>query len=92
MTNKNKTTLYIGVTSNLQRRVWEHRTHYNSQSFTAKYKLECCIYYEYFADVEQAINRETQLKKWNRVKKENLISTVNPVWEDLWKDIKRMVI
>ncbi len=88
MTNKNKTTLYIGVTNNLQRRVWEHRTHYNKESFTAKYNLEHCVYYEYFHGIEQAINRETQLKKWNRAKKETLINNMNPEWEDLWEEIK----
>jgi putative endonuclease len=88
MTNKNKTTLYIGVTNNIQRRVREHRTHYNPLSFTAKYNLECCIYYEYFADIRQAIHREKQLKKWNRAKKETLINTTNPAWEDLWKAIE----
>ncbi len=71
MTNGNKTTLYIGITNNLQRRVWEHRTHYDKHSFIAKYNLEYCIYYEYFSSIEQAIERETQLKKWNRVKKGN---------------------
>jgi putative endonuclease len=86
MTNKNKTTLYIGVTNNLQRRVWEHRTHYTPHSFTDKYNLECCVYYEWFADIEQAINRETQLKKWSRAKKETLINTKNPEWDDLWKN------
>ncbi|MDR0582621.1 MAG: GIY-YIG nuclease family protein [Prevotellaceae bacterium] len=92
MTNKYKTTLYIGVTNNLQRRVWEHRTHYNPRSFTTKYNLEYCIYYEYFTDITQAINRETQLKKWNRAKKETLINATNPAWEDLWKDIEKMII
>jgi len=87
MTNKNRTTLYIGVTSNLQRRVWEHRTHYNKNSFTAKYNLEKCVYYECFYDIEQAIRRETQLKKWSRVKKETLINSINAEWKDLWEEI-----
>jgi putative endonuclease len=92
VTNKSKTTLYTGVTNNLQRRVWEHRTHYNPSSFTARYNLEYCIYYEYFANIELAILREKQLKKWTREKKEALIKTMNPAWEDLWKDIERMII
>jgi putative endonuclease len=92
MTNEHKTTLYIGVTSNLQRRVWEHRTHYNPHSFTAKYNLEQCIYYECFDDIEQAINRETQLKKWSRAKKEALINAANSEWNDLWTDIEMMIM
>jgi putative endonuclease len=92
MTNKHKTTLYVGVTNNLQRRVQEHRTHYNPKSFTARYNLEYCIYYECFADVEQAISREKQLKGWSRAKKEALISSANPSWDDLWKNIAAMVM
>ena len=74
MTNKNKTTLYIGITNDLPRRVWEHRTHYQKDSFTAKYNLAYCVYYEFFPDIEQAIDREKQLKRWNRTKKEMLIN------------------
>jgi len=92
MTNKNKTTLYIGVTSNLQRRVWEHYTHYNKGSFTEKYNLENCVYYECFQDIEQAIEREKQLKKWNRAKKEMLINSKNPEWKNLWEEIKMWVV
>ena len=87
MTNKNRTTLYIGVTNDLVRRVGEHRTHFNEESFTAKYNLVNCIYYEYFQDIEQAIQREKQLKKWNRAKKEQLINRMNPSWNDLWEEI-----
>ena len=87
MTNKNKTTLYIGVTGDLQQRVWEHRTHYNKDSFTDKYNLEYCIYYECFPAIGQAIERETEIKKWNRMKKEALIKGLNPDWNDLWEEI-----
>jgi len=87
MTNKNRTTLYIGVTANLERRVWEHRTHYDKRSFTSKYNLVNCVYREFFTDIEQAIQRETQLKKWSREKKNALISKTNPDWVDLWTDI-----
>jgi putative endonuclease len=87
MTNKNKTTLYIGITNDLQRRVWEHRTYYDKSSFTAKYNLENCIYYECFQNIEHAIQREKQLKKWNRAKKELLINSMNPAWNDLWEEI-----
>ena len=91
-TNKNRTTLYIGVTNNLQRRVLEHRTHHNKGSFSDQYNLEYCVYYEYFADIEHAIARETQLKKWSRAKKETLINRVNPQWKDFWEEIKTWIV
>jgi putative endonuclease len=86
MTNKNKSTLYIGVTNDLKRRILEHRIHYDKNSFTSKYNLEQCIYYEYFSDIQQAIAREKQLKNWNRKKKEILIQNMNPQWKDLFED------
>ena len=84
MTNKNKTTLYIGVTNNLKRRVWEHRIHFDTYSFTAKYNLEYCIYYETFNNIEDAIRREKTLKGWTRAKKEVLINKMNPEWKELF--------
>ena len=83
MTNLHGTTLYIGVTNDLERRVHEHRTHLNKHSFTTKYNLVKCVYYENFPDIEQAIERETQLKKWSRSKKEVLINRLNPKWDNL---------
>jgi putative endonuclease len=83
MTNRHKTTLYIGVTSDLEGRVQEYRTHCYQKSFTSKYNLENCIYYEVFLDIEQAIGREKQLKKWSRNKKEILINRINPQWNNL---------
>jgi len=83
MTNKNKTTLYIGVTNDLIRRVYEHKNHLIKNSFTDKYNLEYCIYYEEFAYFDLAINREKELKKWNRQKKEDLINKKNPEWKEL---------
>ncbi|MDR0660857.1 MAG: GIY-YIG nuclease family protein [Prevotellaceae bacterium] len=92
MSNKNRTTLYIGVTSNLKQRVWEHRTHHMIGSFTDKYNLEHCVYYKFHPDIESAISRETILKKWRRSKKEELINRLNPEWKDLWEDIKDWVM
>jgi putative endonuclease len=83
MTNKNKTTLYIGVTNNLLRRVYEHKNHLMKNSFTDKYNLEYCIYYEEYEYFDLAILREKELKKWNRIKKEELINRVNPEWLEL---------
>ncbi len=83
MTNKHKTTLYIGVTNNLCRRIGEHKCHINKGSFTARYNIEFCIYFEVYPRFYQAIAREKQLKKWNRMKKEALINSRNPQWEEL---------
>jgi putative endonuclease len=88
MTNKNKTTLYIGVTSDLYNRILQHKEHYFPKSFTAKYNLTYCIYYESFFSIEEAIMREKMLKKLRREKKEQLINRLNPAWRDLWEDIK----
>ena len=83
MTNKNRTTLYIGVTNNLCRRIFEHKHHLNKGSFTDRYNLEFCIYYEEFSPFSAAIAREKEIKKWNRQKKENLINKMNPEWKEL---------
>jgi putative endonuclease len=88
MTNKNKTTLYIGVTSDLYNRILQHKEHYFPKSFTTKYNLTYCIYYESFFSIEEAIMREKMLKKLRREKKEQLINRLNPAWRDLWEDIK----
>ncbi len=81
MTNKNKTTLYIGVTNDLCRRIQEHKNHIFKNSFTDRYNLEYCIYYEEFPTVSLAITREKELKKWSRQKKEELINKRNPDWK-----------
>ena len=83
LTNKNKTTLYIGITNDLVRRIFEHKNHLIKNSFTDKYNLEYCIYYEEYPNFNQAINREKELKKWNRSKKEALINKKNPEWKEL---------
>ena len=87
MTNYQRSTLYIGVTSDLQNRLYEHRTKVYPASFTAKYELNFCIYYEVFMTIEEAIAREKQLKKWNRAKKEMLINQINKEWKDLSPEI-----
>lgn len=88
ITNENKTTLYIGVTSGLELRLWKHKTHfYGEQAFSARYNLGLLIYYELFDSIVDAIAREKQLKKWSRSKKEVLINRVNPGWKDLSDEI-----
>ena len=74
--------LYIGVTSDLHGRVWEHKNGV-LEGFTKKYKINRLVYYEFFHDIETAIAREKQLKGWSRAKKISLIEKRNPGWEDL---------
>ena len=76
MTNYQRSTLYIGVTSDLAKRIYEHQNKVYPESFTAKYNLSFCIYYENFFSIEEAIAREKQLKRWSRVKKEFLIKNL----------------
>ena len=74
--------LYIGMTNNLERRIFEHKNDV-IEGFSKKYKCHRLVYYESFDDVTKAINREKQLKRWNRTKKVFLIERENPTWEDL---------
>ena len=82
LTNERRTTLYIGVTNNLEGRVWQHQNE-DGARFTQNYNLTVLIYYEAYPDPQSAIAREKQLKGWNRARKEALIATLNPEWKDL---------
>ena len=84
MTNRTGT-LYIGVTNDLRRRVYEHK-HNQFGGFTSKYRLNRLLYFEETSDIHGAISREKQLKGWSRNKKLNLINITNPVLGDLSKD------
>lgn len=86
LTNATNTVLYIGVTNNLIRRVYEHRTKAVA-GFTERYHLNKLVYYECFNDISNAIEREKTLKKWNRDWKERLINESNPTWRDLYEGI-----
>ncbi|EIL99370.1 GIY-YIG nuclease family protein [Rhodanobacter thiooxydans] len=79
-------TLYIGVTSNLVQRVWQHREGV-VEGFTEKHNVKMLVWYEQHATMESAITREKSLKKWNRVWKLRLIEAANPEWRDLWAEI-----
>lgn len=79
-------TLYIGATSNLVKRTWEHKNNL-VEGFTKRYKVHRLVYYELSEDMESAIAREKQLKKWNRAWKLDLIERQNPDWRDLWGEI-----
>jgi predicted GIY-YIG superfamily endonuclease len=83
MTNVSKTVLYIGVTNNLHRRYKEHFSGIN-EGFTKRYRLHSLVYYEQYDDIKEAILREKQLKKWSREKKEHLVRTLNPDWQNLF--------
>ncbi len=88
MTNFKNTVLYTGVTNNLIRRVYEHKSGLDLKSFTFKYKVSKLLYYESFHSIEEAIAREKQIKGGSRKKKENLINSTNPEWKDLSEDIQ----
>ena len=91
VTNKNNTTLYIGVTSNLPERILEHKQKKYKNSFTAKYNLDKLVYWESFQEIGDAIGREKQLKGGSRQKKEDLINLLNPNWDDLYETILDMM-
>ena len=78
--------LYTGVTSDLARRLYEHRNELSSESFTAKYHIHKLVYFEETPDPYAAISREKQLKSWSRKRKNDLIERVNPQWRDLSED------
>ncbi len=83
-TNKYKTVLYTGITSDLYARMVQHKEHTHAGSFTDRYNADCLVYYETFERIEEAIAREKQLKGWTRAKKEALINAINPEWKDLF--------
>ena len=86
MSNASRTTLYIGVTSNLHQRVLDHKSGIGSK-FTSKYKCKTLVYYEVFDCIEAAIEREKRLKKWKRSYKDELIKSINPDKDDLTPQI-----
>ncbi|MDR0829698.1 MAG: GIY-YIG nuclease family protein [Prevotellaceae bacterium] len=82
LSNLYNTTLYIGVTNDLERRIKEHKNH-TYKGFTYKYNVEKLVWFEKHNDINLAIQREKQLKKWNRAWKERIINEINPDWKDL---------
>jgi len=83
LTNKGRTVLYIGVTNDLQRRLFEHRTGRDKSAFTWNYQCWTLVHLEPFKYIKQAIAREKQLKNWKRAWKEEMIEKENPSWSDL---------
>ncbi|WP_417463382.1 GIY-YIG nuclease family protein [Kordiimonas sp.] len=86
LASKKHGTLYIGVTSDLVKRTWEHRED-QADGFTRKYGVHTLVHFESFNDIKFAIEREKQLKRWHRQWKINLIEEHNPDWEDLYPSI-----
>jgi putative endonuclease len=86
LSSKSNTVLYIGVTSDLKKRVWQHKQKV-VEGFTQRYNVSKLIYFEAHPTMESAISREKQLKKWSRIKKENLINQLNPQHLDLYNSI-----
>ena len=86
LASQRRGTLYIGVTSNLQKRAWEHKNDL-IDGFTKRYGVHRLVYYELLVDMLTAIKREKQLKRWNRAWKVELIEGQNPDWNDLWEGI-----
>ena len=83
LANKNNSTIYIGVTNDLVRRIYEHKNNV-VKGFTQKYNVHKLVYFEQTENIENAIIREKQLKNYSRERKEELINNVNPNWEDLY--------
>ena len=86
LTNKPLGTLYIGVTSNLPQRIWQHKTKV-TKGFTEKYNLNKIVWYEAHEDMMSAIQREKALKAWKRDWKIRIIEEMNPLWRDLYDDL-----
>ena len=87
-TNKNNTVLYTGVTSDLYKRINEHKTGYHPNAFTKKHNVSKLVYFEVFLRIEEAIAREKQIKSGSRQKKIALIESMNPKWDDLLSQVK----
>ena len=82
VTNFNNKVMYIGVTNDLQRRMYEHK-HQLIDGFTKRYNINKLVYYEYTSDIKAAIAREKQLKGWTRIKKNELVQESNPEWKEI---------
>ena len=89
MTNRHQNVLYTGVTSNIEKRIFQHKIKYYPKGFTAQFNCDKLVYFEEFGSIRKAIHREKQLKKYHRDWKHQLIETMNPEWRDLsegWYD------
>jgi putative endonuclease len=89
LTNKNRTTLYTGVTSDLYSRIYQHKSFYFSKSFTSKYNCTLLVYYCFYPTIEEAIAAEKQIKGGSRRKKLDKIDAFNPEWKDLFFELDK---
>lgn len=92
ITNKYQTVVYTGVTSNLPKRILEHKNKKYPRSFSARYDVNLLVYYEPFQWIGDAIAREKQIKAGSRGAKNNLIRSINPTWKDLFDEIKDIMV
>lgn len=86
LTKARNSTFYVGITSDLPKRIWEHKNE-AADGFTKKYGIKTLVYYELFDDAENAIKREKRLKKWPRAWKMKIIEQMNPNWNDLYETL-----
>ena len=87
LANSDNKVLYVGITNNLPRRIYEHKNSLDPKSFTSRYHVHKLVYYECTDDVKSAIEREKQIKGWNRKHKNKLIESKNPQWIELYESI-----
>ena len=87
LTNKTGTVVYTGVTNDLIRRIYEHKHKADPNSFTAKYDVHKLVFFEETSSRYEAISREKQIKSWSRRKKNQLVETLNPKWEELYDQL-----
>ena len=90
ITNQYNKVLYTGVTAELRARIWEHKTKFYPKSFTARYNCNKIVWYQTLPTIEEAIEKEKQIKGGSRKDKEEIIKTINPTWKDLWEDIQEL--
>ena len=86
MTNRSQSVLYTGVTSNLIKRMHEHRNKFYPKSFTSRYNVIYLVYFAFFPTIEEAIAEEKRIKAGSRKEKCRLINLINPEWKDIWED------
>ena len=87
LASKPRGTLYVGVTSNLVKLIWEHKNN-QVEGFSERYRIHDLVWYEIHENMQSAIEREKRLKRWNRIWKIELIERSNPAWEDLYPEIR----
>ncbi len=88
LSSVSKRVLYVGVTSDLKGRIWEHKDKKNPTSFSARYNCILLVYFKYYDTIEEAIAEEKRIKAGNREQKETLINSINPLWKDLYDELE----